>query len=324
MTRGSLKQKFRTGVCGLLAMLLLTACADPQAFLPKPYRPANKGQNRMTAMVLTDHIVVQPIRGLDPEMSALVTEALIDALLQVEYIATTTSPAQKTSRLYGEYILGPGAGGMVRLTFLDPWGKTLEDFTVALESDIAHFDPSAYEARSLARDFARITAARLAKRQTTPVTVQKLLKPSPASRPQARPQPGPLASRERQLPRRAAGETIIVTAIFDAPKKGASSLRKAIDVSLRAAGFNVTARPDSETYRLQCTVGFSESRPGFSQLALSWELKSPDGKVLATIDQANEVPDDSLQSSWDDLAPLVTQGAVTGISNYFANRTGSP
>lgn len=316
-----MKLALRTLVLSVLFAALLTACADPQAFLPKPYRPADKGQNRMAKMVLPDHIVVPPVRGLTPEISGLFTRALIDALLQVEYIATSKSPPQQTSRLYGEYSLDPDDTASVRLTFLDPWGVTLEDFSVPLETDVAQLDARAYEARALARNFGHTVAARLAKLQNTPIAVQSLLTPTPAAVPQTTAQSTAYRMQTNAPP---TGETIIVTAIFDAPEQGAGHLRKAIEASLRVAGFEVTARPGPQTYRLQCTVGVTESRTGFQQLALSWELKSPEDEVLATIDQANEIPAGSLKEGWTELAPLVTQGAATGISNYFATSVQTP
>ena len=91
--------------------------------------------------------------------------------------------------------------------------------------------------------------------------------------------------------------------------------------ALRQAGFDVTGRPDEKTFRLQCTVGIAESRPGFARLALTWELKSPRDVVLATIDQSNEVPSATLESGWEGLAPLVTQGAATGIADFFRKQS---
>lgn len=318
-----MKWSLHTGVLLFLAAVLVTACADPQAFLPKPYRPADKGRNRMAPMVLPDHIVVPPVRGFDPEMSALFTRTLIDALLQVDYIATSTSPPQKTSKLYGEYTPTPDNMGSVRLTFQDPSGATREDFSVPLGINIAQLDPRAYEARALARNFAHTVAARLANLQSTPIAVQSLLAPTPAAIPQST-APGVQAIIPPAGATIPTGTTIIVTAIFDAPEQGAGHLRKAIETSLRTAGFVVTARPGPETYRLQCTVGVTESRTGFQRLALSWELKSPKDEVLATIDQANEIPVGSLKEGWAQLAPLVTQGAATGISNYFAASAQTP
>lgn len=312
-----MKRLLQTGVLLVLAAALLNACADPQAFLPKPYRPADKGQNRMAPIVLPDHIVVPPVRGLAPQMSALFTRAMIDALLQVEYIATSTSPPQQTSRLYGKYTPAQDGTGSLRLTFLDPWGAILEDFSVLLEIDIAQLDPAAYEAHTLARNLAQTVAARLETRQSTPVVVRSLLSPTPAAISQT-------AAPGMQANTAPTGEAIIVTAIFDAPEQGARHLRKAIEASLRAAGFAITARPGPQTYRLQCTVGVTESRTGFQHLALSWELKSPQDEVLATIDQANEIPVGSLKEGWAQLAPLVTQGAATGISNYFAKAAQTP
>lgn len=288
----------------ILIAAMIAACADPQAFLPKPYRPADKGQNRLANMVLSDHIVVSPIRGLDPTRSALITAFLIEGLLKADYIAMVISPPQKTARLYGQYVSEPDGTSSIRWTFHDPWGRTLDDFSLPFATDITRLDPEATATRSLLNTMASATAERLTMLRAATTPVHSLSAPPTGSQSAG------------------AGETIIVTAIFGAPDQGAKYLRKAVEASLRASGFRLAVRPGFRTFRLQCMVSVTESRSGFQRLALSWELKSPDEKVLATIDQANEIPAGSLKEGWTDLAPLVTQGAVTGISNYFDQLAG--
>lgn len=300
----------RTGLLTGLAVTILAACADPQAFLPKPYRPANKGQNRVAQMILPDHIVVPLVRGLDEKAATLLTRAVIDDFVQRETIATSTSPTQRTSRLYGEYFQRSDGAPFIRWTFHDPYGDTLDDFEVPAQGFV-DTNPDTAEARMLAKSLARTTTARVLSLRRTEPDPRMVISQAPRN--------APLAPRQFHQQQNHGSETIIVTAIFDAPAEGRRQLRDGITRALGEAGLKVTRRPDKDTFRLQCTVGVTESRPGFERLALTWELKSPAGDVLATIDQANEVPAGSLEKDWAELAPLVTQGAATGISNYFAN-----
>lgn len=274
-----------------ISFIMLSACADPSAFLPMPYQPADKGQNRIAQMILPDHIVVPPVRGLDEEIGALITRAVIDDFLQKETIATASRPKGRTSSLYGEFVTRPDGSTSVRWTFRDPWGATLDDFETPTPANLADLVSGSTGAAQLAKSLAgTVTARVLGLRQREP---------------EQRPEPT------------GTGEKIIITAIFDAPGDGDHVLRAAISASLRQAGFEMTDRPDARTFRLQCTVGLTESRPGFDRLALTWEVKSPQGTVLATIDQENEIPVETLKGGWSDLAPLVTQGATTGIAEFF-------
>ena len=278
----------------LISFTLLTACADPHAFMPMPYKPADKGQNRIAQMILPDHIVVPSVRGLDEETGALITRAVIDDFLQKETIATASRPKGKTSSLYGEFVTKPDGSTSIRWTFRDPWGATLDDFETPVTANLADLVSGSTGAAQLAKNLAGTVTAR----------VLGLRQPEP----------------EQRLEPTGTGEKIIVTAIFDAPGDGDRFLRAAITASLRHAGFKVTDRPDAKTFRLQCTVGLTESRPGFVRLALTWELKSPQGIVLATIDQQNEISAETLKDGWSNLAPLVTQGAATGIADFFQKR----
>jgi hypothetical protein len=46
---------------------------------------------------------------------------------------------------------------------------------------------------------------------------------------------------------------------------------------------------------------------------LNWTVKMPDGEVLGTIKQANDIEPGSLDQSWGDTAYLATQAASEGI-----------
>lgn len=301
-----MRHPLRAGLVISVAASILVACADPQAFLPKPYKPRDKGQNRMAQMILPGHIVVPLVRGLDEKIAVLITRAVIDDFVQNETIATTTSPAQRTSRLYGEFVTRPDGASAVRWAFRDPYGDTLDDFEVPAEG-LTTMDPGSPSAKLSVKDLARATTTRILAQRRTALVSERL---APRGAPHA-------TGREQFRAREKIDEKIIVTAIFDAPEGGAHLLREAVILSLGEAGFDVTRHPDDKTFRLQCTVGITESRAGFERLALTWELKSPSGLVLATIDQANEIPAGSLADGWAELAPLVTQGAATGIYEFF-------
>jgi hypothetical protein len=46
---------------------------------------------------------------------------------------------------------------------------------------------------------------------------------------------------------------------------------------------------------------------------LNWTVKMPDGEVLGTIKQANDIEPGSLDQAWGDTAYLAAQAASEGI-----------
>jgi hypothetical protein len=48
-------------------------------------------------------------------------------------------------------------------------------------------------------------------------------------------------------------------------------------------------------------------------VSLRWEVKSPDGKTLGDVKQANDVPLGSLDQGWGPAALAVAEAAATGI-----------
>jgi hypothetical protein len=48
-------------------------------------------------------------------------------------------------------------------------------------------------------------------------------------------------------------------------------------------------------------------------VSLSWLVKSPTGKVLGDVKQANDIPAGSLDGGWGGAATAVAEAAATGI-----------
>ena len=64
--------------------------------------------------------------------------------------------------------------------------------------------------------------------------------------------------------------------------------------------------PSSGASRLQ-TKGEGQT------VSVRWEVKSPDGKTLGDVKQANDVPLGSLDQGWGPAASAVAEAAATGI-----------
>jgi hypothetical protein len=280
-------------ILAAITVFIVNACTaeNPYRFLPLPYQPGDKGQNKTSMLVLSGHVVVFPVEGLDDDTSNRLADATVEQILRHEIIATRTRPRQRTSSLEGKVEETDGSK-QITWTYHGPYGAVIDRFSTPLEK-------APIDVKALAS------------------TVALHLVPEEATRTIAR-------VPDDQNPRyvspnfiSATAPKIMVTAIFGAPNGGGAALRAGVINALRGQGFAVVERPGKTTHQLQCNVALSESQEGYERLSLTWELKSPQGTVLASIDQANEIPIGTLNQGWQGLAEPITQGAATGISEYF-------
>lgn len=290
-------QMVRLIVIVLLAFPWLAACAydNPYAFLPQPNKPGDKGSNRTATMVLSGHIVVEPVTGMDEEASRVFVNAVAESLLARGVIATASQPQQRTSKL----VSALSEDGQLTLTYFDPYGGRLDEFS--LLSPIG-LDGNSAEGK-LTLD---ALAGEIAMRLIPSETIDRVVSDAPS-----------FAGADLNLP--ANIKPIIVSAIFGAPGDGGEVLKVSVKSALRQLGLDVVERPGPDVLQLQAMVSLTESARGYERLAISWELKEPQGKVLATIDQANDIPEGMLVGGWGELAGPITQGAATGILQYFQN-----
>ena len=150
-------------------------------------------------------------------------------------------------------------------------------------------------------------------------------KPVPPPAPTPPPAPsGPLAGQAAvgQAPPDAAGapagnrseiRAVAVTEVRGSPGKGNQELVLAMRRTLAEAGWPVLeeARPDAFTIVGEVALG--PATGGAQRVRVDWTVKMPDGKVIGTIKQANDVPSGSLDKGWGDTAYYATQAAAEGI-----------
>ena len=108
---------------------------------------------------------------------------------------------------------------------------------------------------------------------------------------------------------------VAVTGVTGSPGKGNQELTAAMRRVLKQAGWPVysSPRPDALTITGDVDLG---ARSGSAQkVALAWTVKSPGGKVLGTIKQANDVPAGSLDAGWGKTADYAAQAGAEGIFN---------
>lgn len=143
-----------------------------------------------------------------------------------------------------------------------------------------------------------------------------------AELPTARPAPDPkteLASAGTVEPEtaKAGGEASIdkvaLVGVTGSPGRGNDDLYKAMRKVLRQAGWPVVGKPAKTALAISGKVQISEAAGGVQQVSLAWAVMLPDGKVLGTVRQQNDVPAGSLNEGWGQTAGFAAEAAAEGI-----------
>jgi hypothetical protein len=126
--------------------------------------------------------------------------------------------------------------------------------------------------------------------------------PAPKAEPAKRkPKPG-----ERQI------RAVAVVPVKGSPGGGDAELTAAMRKTLSAAGWPVVSKPQPDAITIVGRVKVATKGEAQS-VSLRWEVKSPDGKTLGDVKQANDVPLGSLDQGWGPAALAVAEAAATGI-----------
>jgi hypothetical protein len=106
---------------------------------------------------------------------------------------------------------------------------------------------------------------------------------------------------------------VAVTRVSGSPGNGNDELLKAMRRTLAAAGWDVLARARPDALSIHGEVGLAPPGNNTQRVTLKWVVAMPDGRVLGTVQQANQVPAGSLDKGWGQTAALATQAASQGI-----------
>ncbi|TNE57989.1 MAG: hypothetical protein EP340_06925 [Alphaproteobacteria bacterium] len=287
----------------ITAWLALSACTElgPFSDIPQPYRPAGKGAFDTAKMIMADHVVVADIEGLDEEIAMPLRKAIARALGENDILATTEAPPMRTSVLAGIFTAVPQP--RVLWTLKDPYGAATAHFETDLPLDALTYPETEQETR---KSIATIVALHLtgrpqADRPNLTATLP-LASNAPASpNPTLYGDPPPLYF----LP------------ILGAPGDGNRALDRAMRAALQKRGIKVLNAPDPEDLQLQCFVSLRPAEDDQSTIQIFWEIKSPEGKSVASIDQANRILAGALDGAWGPLATDIAEAAADGIAQFL-------
>jgi len=107
--------------------------------------------------------------------------------------------------------------------------------------------------------------------------------------------------------------SVAVAAITGAPGDGNLALAASLRKILRNAGWPVKDKTGPDTLVIKGAVGVAPPSEGVQRVSLEWTVNDPEGKVLGSIKQANQVPAGSLDGKWGLTADYAAEAASYGI-----------
>ncbi len=106
---------------------------------------------------------------------------------------------------------------------------------------------------------------------------------------------------------------VAMTRVSGSPGSGNKDLLLAMRRVMKGAGWPVLTRPRDDALTVTGQVKLDPPRGSKQKVAVAWTVRTPDGKVLGTVRQANDVPAGSLNRGWGQTATYVSQAAAEGI-----------
>lgn len=106
---------------------------------------------------------------------------------------------------------------------------------------------------------------------------------------------------------------VAVVPVRGSPGGGDAELTAALRKVLSEAGWPVVSKPQPDAITIEGHVKLANKDAKTQSVALRWLVKSPSGKVLGDVKQANDVPAGALDAGWGGAATVVAEAAATGI-----------
>lgn len=114
-------------------------------------------------------------------------------------------------------------------------------------------------------------------------------------------------------PGQTAIRAVAVVPVKGSPGPGDGELTSAMRKILSEAGWPVVSKPQADALTIEGRVKVTKKDDQTQSVALRWVVKSPTGKVLGDVKQANDVPAGSLDEGWGGAAGAVAEAAAGGI-----------
>jgi hypothetical protein len=272
----------------LLLGLALAGCTQ----VPKPFQPADKGDNDLLKLPSHTGVAVAPVTGDVPGDGTALARAMAEALQTRNLPATVGSGNAQTRWLLGTVQRNGAADGRrvgLRLTWelYGPGGERLGDVRQTR------------------------TVPERALRHPKGEAMTRLL--GPAAREVAAMIQGP-APDTAALPGYPRGTRLVVGEIRGAPGAATRALAQALAQRLRRRDLPVSDRAKPGDVVIEGRLRLGESNGTNRPMELTWILqRAGETGRMGDLRQANRVPDSAVEKGWDRLAGLVTRAALPGV-----------
>jgi hypothetical protein len=107
-------------------------------------------------------------------------------------------------------------------------------------------------------------------------------------------------------------DSVAVVAIAGAKGAGNRELVSALTAEFQKAGWPVAAKRNPSTIQITGKITFAK-HPDGERISIVWTVKTPDGRPMGDVKQENVVPTGSVDSGFGEAAPLIAEGAASGI-----------
>lgn len=268
--------------------LVLAGCTQ----LPKPFQPADKGDNDLLRLPSHTGVAVAPVTGDVPDDGTALARAMAKSLRRRNLPATVGSGNAQTRWLLGNVTRTTAAGdGGARLDvtweLYGPNGDRVGtvERTHDLQGD-AWPNPADGALDRLVRPAAGKVAAMI--QGVAPAT--------------------------GELPGYPEGTRLVVGEIRGEPGAATRALAQALARRLRQRDLPISDRATSGDVVIEGRLDLGESNGTNRPMELVWILRrAGETGRMGDLRQANRVPDTAVREGWDRLAGLVTRAALPGV-----------
>jgi hypothetical protein len=108
-------------------------------------------------------------------------------------------------------------------------------------------------------------------------------------------------------------KSVAVPRVSGAKGKGNAELTKAMRDVLRESGWPVLEGPREDAVVIRGKVTLGAVKGDLQNVKIKWSVATADGQKLGDVDQSNDVPAGSLDSSWGENARYASEAAAEGI-----------
>ena len=271
------------------SLVTLSACGS----LPQPFRHAEGEAVLMPD--LAGGVIVRPVTGpmADPY-------GLTDALVSVLNVAEVPAVLREAPKAEAD------AGGLSQ-------PPTFADKTVIIEGKAVDEQTIVWQVSNAGGEVLgeyRQSVDKTALSRTSPEALRGIAQ---------RAFPGIIALLPIEKSHNVAGPARIrLIPVQEAPGDGSVRLTSAMRLALKTAGFILT--DEQPSYILTGNVLVAPYQAGAEMVSVTWLLTYPDGMELARIQQANPVPQGTMDGPWGNLANLIAEGGVQGVQEALRQK----